>query len=165
MRKIILIAHNLRSAHNVGSLLRTADGLGLEKIYLTGYTPYPEIDGDKRLPHMTKKIHSKISKTALGAEKAVNIERYEDIFGVIKELSQKGYLICALEQSEKSIKLPEFNAPQKVVLIVGREVEGLEPGILRVANAIVEIPMSGQKESFNVTVAAAIALYQLSYGL
>src|SRR6185369_6089738 len=99
MKKIILIAHNLRSTHNVGSLLRSADGLGVYKVFLTGYTPYPVVPGDKRLPHLTKKLHNQISKTALGAETSVKIEHSDDIFEVIEKLKQKDYLICALEQS------------------------------------------------------------------
>src|SRR5579863_6553497 len=101
-RQIILIAHNVRSTHNIGSLLRTADGLGVKKVYLTGYTPYPLSKTDERLPHLAKKIDARIHKTALGAEKSVSWEHESDVFKVISKLRQDGFLVAALEQNSKS---------------------------------------------------------------
>ncbi|HET7059989.1 MAG TPA: TrmH family RNA methyltransferase [Candidatus Saccharimonadales bacterium] len=164
MRQIILIAHNLRSAHNVGSLLRTAEGLGAEQIYLTGYTPYPRGNGDTRLPHLAAKIDKQIAKTALGAEKTVSWRYDEKIEPLMGELQKKGFTVAALEQAADSVKLPGYKAPEKIVFIVGREVEGIEPAILALCDEIIEIPMSGQKESFNVVQAAAMALYQFRFG-
>ncbi|HEX4774002.1 MAG TPA: TrmH family RNA methyltransferase [Candidatus Saccharimonadales bacterium] len=161
--RIILIAHNLRSTHNVGSLLRTADGLGVNEVWLSGYTPHPKAEDDDRLPHLAAKIDKQIAKTALGAEKSVKWRQTANIQEALLELKANGYLVVGLEQAENAIPLPEFKPPEKVALIVGREVEGLEPEVLSWCDAIVEIPMFGQKESFNVAVAAAMTLYSLRY--
>jgi 23S rRNA (guanosine2251-2'-O)-methyltransferase len=161
MVKPVLIAHNLRSTHNVGSLLRTAEGLGVSRVFLTGYTPYPLAPNDDRLPHLAQKIDKQIAKTALGAEKLINWQQRADIEELINELKQSGYLIAALEQAPNSIKLPDFKPPSKIALIVGREVEGIEPEVLSRCDTILEIPMLGQKESFNVAQAAAMALISL----
>lgn len=163
MRKIILIAHNLRSCHNVGSLLRTAEGLGVERVYLTGYTPYPVVSDDERLPHLAAKITRQIHKTALGAEDMVVWEHRESINDVLAELKQTGYAVVAVEQSAPSVELPKFAPPDKLALLVGREVEGVEPEVLAQADATVEIPMFGRKESFNVVQAAAMALYHCRF--
>lgn len=163
MRQLIIIAHNLRSAHNVGSLLRTAEGLGVDQVILTGYTPYPLRDGDKRLPHLSAKIHKQIKKTALDAEVQLNWRHAENIETVLTELKQQGFVIAAIEQASGSTKLPDFVPPVKLVLIVGREVEGLEPELLALCDLALEIPMFGQKESFNVVQAAAMALYHCRF--
>jgi 23S rRNA (guanosine2251-2'-O)-methyltransferase len=163
MTNLILIAHNLRSTHNVGSLLRTADGLGVGKIYLSGYSPYPLSSTDDRLPHLAVKIDKQIAKTALGAEKTVEWEHSDDVESVIKLLKQDGYKIAAIEQAPNSIKLPDFKSPDKIALIVGREVEGIEPEVLELCDFILEIPMLGTKESFNVVQAAAMALYHCRF--
>lgn len=162
MSSLVLIAHNLRSSHNVGSLLRTAEGLGVAEVYLTGYTPYPLQKNDTRLPHMAKKLSGQIAKTSLGAEKSVGLH-HADIAELISELSAGGYEIAALEQTPDALALPKFKAPGKLALIVGREVEGLESKIVELCDLAIEIPMSGNKESFNVAVAAAIALYHCKY--
>jgi len=163
MHQIILIVHNVRSCLNVGSLLRTADGLGVEKVYLTGYTPYPIAPSDPRLPHLAKQIASRINKSALGAEDMVKWLHEDNIEAVLEKLRQDGYQIVALEQGPKAVKLSTFHASEKIALIVGREVEGIEPEILDKCDHVVEIPMRGHKESFNVSVAAAMALYELTY--
>ena len=162
MKNIVLIAHNVRSTHNVGSLLRTAEGLGLKQVYLTGYTPYPLIENDNRLPHLKNKIDSQIHKTALGAEKLLTVVVETDINGVIKQLKADGFKIIGLEQNDKSIDLKDFKPPDKMALLVGREVEGIEPELLEQCDAVIEIPMKGKKESFNVVQAAAMALYAIS---
>jgi 23S rRNA (guanosine2251-2'-O)-methyltransferase len=163
MRSIILIAHNLRSAHNVGSLLRTAEGLGVEKVYLTGYTPYPQLVNDRRLPHLSLKTDKSIQKTALGAELSQPWETFEDINIVIDTLIALNYTISALEQTTSSITLPEFSPPDKICIIVGREVEGIEPEVLVKVEVAIQIPMFGSKESFNVAQAAAMALYHCRF--
>lgn len=163
MPELVLIAHNLRSTHNVGSLLRTADGLGVHKVLLTGYTPYPALPADDpRLPHIAAKLNRQIHKTALGAEQTVDWRYSENVTTVIGQLKHAGYSVAALEQAPGSIALPDFQSPSKLALIVGREVEGIEPEILHACDITLEIPMYGKKESFNVSVASAIALYHCS---
>lgn len=163
MKQLILIAHNLRSTHNVGSLLRTADGLGLQKAILTGYTPYPLMASDARLPHLARKINAQIVKTALGAEQSLPWEHHEAVEPVIATLKRDGFRIYALEQAKGATPLPEFVVPDKLVVIVGREVEGIEPEVLGLCEGAVEIPMFGSKESFNVVQAAAMALYHCRF--
>lgn len=163
MRRIILIAHNLRSTHNVGSLLRTADGLGVEKVYFTGYTPYPESSNDERLPHLSRKIDAQIAKTALGAEQLVSWQHRDDIEPLVAELKAAGFFVAALEQTKNSVSIADFSFPDNVALVVGREVEGIEPEVIKRCDQAVEIPMSGKKESFNVAQAAAMALYNLKF--
>lgn len=163
MRSIIIIAHNLRSTHNVGSLLRTAEGLGVTAVYLTGYTPYPTHTADVRLPHLSRKINHNISKTALGAELSVAWQYQTDINGLIYVLREQGYVIAALEQTNTALLLPAYKPPERIAIIIGREVEGIEPAVLALTDLQLEIPMMGQKESFNVVQAAAMALYHCRY--
>jgi 23S rRNA (guanosine2251-2'-O)-methyltransferase len=160
---IVLIAHNLRSCHNVGSLLRTADGLGINQVYLTGYTPHPTILNDPRLPHESQKIAKQIAKTALGAEKSQKWAYEASPDALIQRLHSEGYVIAALEQTKESKPLPTFPAPAKIALLVGREVEGVEPEMLAMCDVALEIPMFGAKESFNVVQAAAMALYHFRF--
>jgi 23S rRNA (guanosine2251-2'-O)-methyltransferase len=162
-REIILIAHNLRSCHNVGSLLRTAEGLGVRQVIFSGYTPYPLGPDDARLPHLAQKIQRQIHKTALGAEDTIAWKHEEAIFDVLKRLQSEGYYVAALEQSPQATTLPELVAPAKTALVVGREVEGIEAEIIEACDQTVEIPMRGQKESFNVVQAAAMALYHCTF--
>ena len=164
MSDIVLIAHNLRSCHNVGSLLRTAEGLGVSKVYLVGYTPYPLGTGnDHRLPHEAVKIDKQIHKTALDAEKQIAWEHHDSIDSVFKTLHQEGFAIFAVEQTDSSITLPTFTPPAKIALLVGREVEGVETEVIAACDGALEIPMFGQKESFNVVQAAAMALYHCRF--
>ncbi len=163
MREIVLIAHNLRSTHNVGSLLRTAEGLGVQKVILSGYTPYPAHDQDRRLPHEADKLARSINKTALGAEHLVKWEHHVEILPVIAKLKKTGYVVAALEQTEDARELPKYHPPQKIVIIVGREVEGIEPELLDACDVALEIPMFGKKESYNVVQAAAMALYHCRF--
>ena len=162
-RDIVLIVHNVRSSHNVGSLLRTADGLGVTKVFLTGYTPYPITSKDPRLPHLARKIDYQIAKTALGAEHSQPWQFEPSIQKVIRRLQHDGYATVALEQSPSAQEIRSFTPPQKVALIVGNEVSGLDDEILASVKQHVFIPMLGKKESFNVVQAAAMALYQCRY--
>lgn len=162
-REIVLIAHNIRSTHNVGSLLRTCEGLGVNCVYLTGYTPYPKMPGDERLPHIANKLHRQIQKTALDAEETCSWQHSADVNKVISTLKGEGYTICALEQYPKSIKLPDFKPANKIAIIIGREAEGIELEVLEQADKVIEIPMLGTKESFNVVQAAAMALYHCRF--
>lgn len=163
MSHLVLIAHNLRSCHNVGSLLRTAEGLGVEAVWLTGYTPYPRHEKDERLPHIADKMTKQIHKTALGAEESQVWYHNNSVEDVVDQLKQYGYTIAAIEQDAKAESLPFYAAPERLAIIVGREVEGVEPEILKDCDVILEIPMSGRKESFNVSVAAAMAMYHLKF--
>lgn len=163
MRALVLIAHNLRSTHNVGSLLRTADGLGVERMFLTGYTPYPLEPRDSRLPYLAQKIDKQIHKTALGAEASLRWQHMGIIEPLLARLKRDGFIIAALEQAEGALALPDFDPPAKLALVVGREVEGIEPEVLALADMCVQIPMFGSKESFNVVQAAAIALYHCRF--
>lgn len=132
----------------------------MSKIILTGYTPYPKIDGDTRLPHIANKLHDQIHKTALGAEEMVPFE-YQELPN-LDVLKNEGYRIVGLEQDDRSVMLPEYKTPNKVALLLGEEVEGLTQELLDYCDDLIEIPMHGQKESFNVSVATGIALYKLS---
>lgn len=158
--EIILIAHNIRSTFNVGSIFRTCDGFGVNKLILSGYTPYPKLPNDSRLPHISEKLTNQIHKTALGAETMVPFE-YQEIPD-IAAFKQAGFTIVGLEQNQRSIMLDQYKAPDKVALILGEEVHGLTPEIIKICDDIIEIRMFGQKESFNVSVATGIALYQLT---
>jgi len=160
MPEIIVIAHNIRSTHNVGAIFRTAEGFGVQKIILSGYTPYPKVTNDPRLPHIAEKLHSQIHKTALGAEDMVPFE-YQ-LTPDIAALRQAGYRIVGLEQAPRSVLLPRYETPEKIALLLGEEVHGIPDDLLQVCDDIIEIPMVGKKESFNVSVAAGIALYALS---
>jgi 23S rRNA (guanosine2251-2'-O)-methyltransferase len=166
LRDIVLIAHNLRSCHNVGSLLRTAEGLGITEVILSGYTPYPlPIDKapDERLPHEALKLHKQIQKTALGAEVNQTWRHEPKLPEVLKALQEAGYTLAAVEQATSSLALPQYQPPQKLALLVGREVEGVESEVLALMDHILEIPMFGSKESFNVVQAAAMALYHCRF--
>ena len=161
MRDVILIAHDIRSTHNVGSLLRTAECFGVTKTFFTGYTPYPTIEGDERLPHISAKLSGQIHKTALGAEHMTPWFHYENIIDLIDMLRAQGYVLVALEQTKNSTVLPDFHPPQKLALIIGREVEGIDADLLSRCDIAIEIPQFGEKESLNVVQATAIALYQI----
>lgn len=162
-RRLVLVAHNIRSCHNVGSLLRSADSFGVEKVYLTGYTPYPAVPKDKRLPHLQQKISRQIHKTALGAEETVAWQNNKHPLDVIARLGKEGFLILALEQSPQAKNLTTFKSARNVALIVGNEITGIEPNVLEAVKTQVQIPMLGAKESLNVSVAAAIGLYHLRF--
>jgi len=137
----------------VGSIFRTADGAGLQKIWLVGYTPAP-LDQFRR-------VNSEIAKTALGAEQTLRWERREDILDLITELKKAGYQIWALEQNEKSADYREAKLAGKTALIVGNEVGGIESEVLKLCDKIIEIPMRGEKESLNVSVATGVAVFKL----
>ncbi len=160
MTEIVLIAHNIRSTHNVGAIFRTAEGFGISKIILSGYTPYPSLPGDKRLPHISAKLTDQIHKTALGAEELVPFEYQEQ--PDLEALKSDGYRIVGLEQDKRSVMLPDYQAPAKLALLLGEEVHGLTDDLRDACDDLIEIPMFGQKESFNVSVATGIAVYHLA---
>lgn len=163
MRDIVLIAHDMRSTFNVGSLFRTAEGLGVSKIYLTGYTSYPKQENDSRLPHISQKLDAQIAKTALGAEKLLAWEHNPNIEPILGNLKINGFELVALEQSAHAVTLPDYNPPAKIALVLGTEVTGVPANVLKRIPTHLEIPMYGDKESFNVVVAAAIAMYHIRF--
>ncbi len=160
-KEVFIVLHNIRSLYNVGSIFRTADARGIKKIYLTGYTPIPT--------DRFGKIRTEIHKTALGAEKTVDWEKYRDIGKLIAKLKRRTdldvhqgrSLIVAVEQSPKSINYKKFKSKYPVALIFGNEVRGISPQILKKCDKIIEIPMHGKKESLNVSVAAGIILFSI----
>lgn len=144
---IHLLTHNIRSLWNVGSLFRTCDGMGVEKIYLTGYTGVPP--------------RKEITKTALGADEFVEWEHHDEPMHVIEDLKKQGFQIVSLEQTEKSVPLSEFEPQFPLCLLLGNELAGVREDLLAASDAVIEIPMRGEKESLNVAVAAGIALHSL----
>lgn len=163
MPEIIVIAHNIRSTHNVGAIFRTAEGFGVQKIILSGYTPYPKLidsQHDTRLPHIAHKLHNQIHKTALGAEVIVPFEYSE--LPPLEQLRANGFRIVGLEQTVSSIPMPIYRTPEKIAVLLGEEVHGIPDALRTQCDEFIEIPMTGKKESFNVSVAAGIALYHLS---
>ncbi len=149
----VLILCDIRSNENVGSLFRTADAIGIEKIYLSGITPAP-------IDRFGRPVRA-IAKTALGAERSIVWEKNSDANTVITELKEKGYQIIAIEQSEKSIDYKSVTLSFPVAFILGNEVEGLSKEVLTMADVVAEIPMNGKKESLNVSVAAGVALFRM----
>lgn len=160
MPEIIVIAHNIRSIHNVGSIFRTCEGFGVKKIILSGYTPYPKVPHDTRLPHIYKKLTEQIKKTALGATELVAFEQQD--MPNLASLHQAGYTIVGLEQDSRSVMLPDYTSPEKIALLIGEEVHGITDELRDMCDDLIEIPMYGKKESFNVSVATGVALYAIS---
>jgi len=161
MPEIIIIAHNIRSTHNIGAIFRTAEGFGVRGIIISGYSPYPRLAlGETRLPHIADKLTTQIHKTALDAEKIVPF-KYQSTpdFQVLK---QQGFKIVGLEQDTRSVMINEYRKPDKIALLLGEEVNGITTEMRQICDDLIEIPMFGQKESFNVSVAAGIALYALT---
>ena len=164
---MIVILHSIRSVFNVGSIFRTADGAGIEKIYLCGLTPTPlDKFGDKR---------ADFTKVSLGSEKSVNWEKKASTVKLLDKLNREGYQILAVEQDEKSVPYYELRLPRpaiggarndggemaKICIVMGSEVGGLPESVLSRADQILEIPMKGKKESLNVGVAFGIVVYHL----
>jgi 23S rRNA (guanosine2251-2'-O)-methyltransferase len=162
---LIVIAHNIRSAHNIGALLRTADGLGVDMLYFTGYSPYPIHPKDIRLPHIARKADSQIHKTALGAEKTVKWDHIPEASTLLASLRTNDYVLAGLEQAPGSSLLTEFQPPDKLALLLGSEVTGIDNDLIKLMDVILEIPMEGKKESFNVVEAATMAMYHCKYGI
>ncbi len=154
---MIVVLHNVRSAHNVGSIFRTADAARVEKIYLCGYTPTPF--DEYGLPI------SALIKTALGAEKTVAWEKGGQTARLLDKLRKEGKKIFAVEQSKRSIPYNRLALSKaeldNTVLVMGNEIKGVSPSVLARAEKILEIPMFGKKESLNVAVAFGIVAYGL----
>ena len=159
MKTLVPILFNIRSVHNVGSILRTCDGFGIQEIVCVGYTPHLS----KGLPHERLRLAEMLHKTALGAEQTVKTSYFPDLPAAIQYFRQQNFKILALEQAENSENLVDFIPPEEnAVIIFGEEVKGIPQEYLALCDCTIEIPMRGQKESFNVSVAAGIALYELT---
>ena len=147
----IVLAHNLRSAYNVGSLFRTADGAGVDHIVLGGYTPTPP--------------RADISKTALGADTTLSWEQQKQPWRWLVRMKKSGFHIVALENNVpgfRPISLFKFKPQFPLILVLGNEVHGLSKTMLSYADTIIQIPMHGSKESLNVAIAFGIAAYYIS---
>ena len=149
----ILILHDIRSVENVGAMFRTADAAGINKIYLTGYTPTPlDRFGRKR---------GDLAKSALGAEEFVLWEQKKSIFPLLTKLKRDGFQIIAIEQDKNSVDYKKVKLKEKNCFLVGTEVTGIPKNILEKCDIIAEIPMRGKKESLNVSVACGIVLFRM----
>jgi tRNA G18 (ribose-2'-O)-methylase SpoU len=144
---VAVVAENIRSLYNVGSIFRTSDGAAVEKLWLCGYTGYPP--------------RKEIDKTALGSVDSVPWEYNEDTVSVVKNLKNKGYCIAALEHTDKSCIYNKAEYDFPLCLIIGNEVEGLSGEIVSLCDMAIEIPMHGLKQSLNVSVAYGIMIYHL----
>jgi len=146
---VIAVLDNIRSMHNVGSVFRSADAFLIEAIFLCGYTPQPP--------------HRDINKTALGATETVDWISFANTVEAVQELKNKGYKIYAIEQTEGSISLEKFsvNSNEKIAVVFGNEVEGVNDEVLQLTDGSIEIPQSGMKHSLNVSVAAGIVLWEI----
>lgn len=162
MSNLALILSDIRSTYNVGSLMRSADGFSVKHIFFAGYTPYPKLDNnDTRMPHIAEKVTRAIHKTALGAENTVKFSVYKNIKEAIESAKKQDYLIVALEQSPSSTPINKFSSGKDIAIILGNEVNGVARQTLQISDVILEIPMKGKKESFNVSASGAIAMYAL----
>lgn len=151
----IVVLDNLRSVHNVGSIFRTCNAVGIDKIYLCGTTPTPvDKKGEKR---------KDFAKVALGAEDTVKWEYIEEVIKSIEELKKEGYYIIALEQDKNSIDYKDVKIEGKkdTAFVIGSEVDGVSHEVVKLSDVIAEIPMLGTKESLNVTIAFGIATYRI----
>ncbi len=146
---VIAVLENVRSAHNVGSVFRTADAFLLEAVYIIGYTAVPP--------------HKEIKKTALGAEDTVFWKYFKTTAEAIEDLKQNGYAVYAVEQVTNSLSLEntEFYSDEKIAVIFGNEVTGVEESTLPLCRGCIEIPQLGMKHSLNISVAAGVVLWEI----
>ncbi len=146
---LVVVLDNVRSMHNVGSVFRTSDAFRIEAICLCGYTPQPP--------------HRDIQKTALGATETVNWVHYSNTLDAIEDLKTNGYKIYSVEQAEGSISLEHFQSgEEKIAVVFGNEVEGVDATVLAESDGCIEIPQLGMKHSLNISVAAGILLWKLT---
>ena len=147
---IIAVLDNIRSMHNVGSVFRTADAFLIEAIFLCGYTPQPP--------------HRDINKTALGSTESVDWMYYPTTTDAVIELQKNGYQVYAIEQAEGSISLEKMHyaSDQKIAVVFGNEVKGVNDEVLALTDGCIEIPQSGMKHSLNISVAAGIVLWEIA---
>lgn len=145
---VIVVLENIRSAYNVGSIFRTADAFLLQRVYICGYTAHPP--------------HKEIKKTALGADETVEWKHFKNIGEAIEEIKAEGYKIYAVEQAVESLKLGNFiSDDEKIAVVLGNEVSGVEQTTIALCDGVIEIPQMGMKHSLNVSVAAGVVLWEL----
>ncbi len=168
-REIALALHNIRSTYNVGAILRTAEGFGVSRVVLSGYTP--RVHDANLLPHLRDKLDREIHKTALGAEELVDIYSSGDIISDLQKWQKQGWQILGLENNIQKTNLIMLNDPglrerlsDRVILVLGEEVNGIDYSLHDIIDLFIEIPMYGQKESFNVSVAAGVAVWGIGEG-
>jgi len=153
--KVVAVLDNIRSALNVGAMIRTADGAGISRLFLCGITPLPE-------------NQSKVTKTSLGAENSVAWEHHWNILKVVQQLKNDGYQLWALEGGKTAVNIFKnihaIDIDQPIALVVGNEVNGIDPDVVNRCDYCVFIPMTGVKESLNVATAFGIAAYLLRFG-
>lgn len=147
-KEVYVLAHNIRSMHNVGSVFRTCDGAGVTKLYLTGYSGVPP--------------RKEITKSAIGADEYVEWEYHKDPAAVVRMLKDSGVQIVALEKNKKSTDIRKFKPKYPVCLIIGNEIDGVEESLLQLSDHVLHIPMHGKKESLNVSVAFGIGIYRMT---
>ena len=168
-KEIVVVLPDIRSSHNIGSIFRTSDAVGITRIVLAGYSPRP-LDKFNR-------PQKEIAKTALGAEKDIPWIYEESTVKALKDLKKQGFTVVGVEQTPKSINYKEFfkntlnnkkksskqkqEEIQKIAIVFGNEVEGISNDLLKLCEYVVDIPMKGNKESLNVSVSAGIILYEL----
>lgn len=147
--QIIVVLENIRSAYNVGSVFRTADAFLLQGLYICGYTAHPP--------------HKEIKKTALGAEETVSWQYFNKSSEAIEEVRKEGYKVFAVEQAVNSCPLQqvEFDKNEKLAVIFGNEVTGVEQSTLVLCDGCIEIPQLGMKHSLNIATAAGVVLWEL----
>ncbi len=153
--KYVAVLDDLRSVYNVGSIFRTANAVGIKKIYLCGTTPTPiDKNGERR---------KDFAKVALGAEDTVEWEYFETTLECVNKLKEENYFVISLEQNVKSVDYKNINIDnkEKIAFVVGAEVVGVAKDVLEHSDAIAEIPMLGTKESLNVTIAFGVAVYRI----
>ncbi|MES2060192.1 MAG: RNA methyltransferase [Patescibacteria group bacterium] len=151
--RISVVLDNIRSRHNVGSIFRTSDAAGITKIYLCGTTPCPTDRFGRPV--------GEIAKTALGAEKSTPWEYAKSTNTVLKKLKKENFQIIAIEQSKDSIDYKKVKPKFPAAFVVGNEVDGISKNILKLCDIACEIPMAGEKESLNVSVAFGVAVFRI----
>jgi len=149
----VVVLDNIRSVYNVGSIFRTADALGIDKIFLCGTTPTPKDRFGRE--------RNDLSKVSLGAEKNVSWKYDLKTESVLKKLKKEKFQIIAIEQDKKSVDFKKIKATYPIAIVMGNEVEGLDKKVLKLCDIIAEMPMKGKKESLNVSVAFGVAAYRI----
>src|SRR5262245_48895681 len=150
--RVVVVLDNVRSLYNTGSILRTADASGVERVVLCGITPRPDQGSRQRRA---------IAKTALGAEDSVSWEYQPDSGSALRQLAAAGYHIVAVETALDAADLFEWTPDWPVCLVFGHERDGVSSGLASHVNTVIRIPMLGQKRSLNVATAAGVVLYEL----
>ncbi|MEY4747270.1 MAG: hypothetical protein RLZZ416_319 [Candidatus Parcubacteria bacterium] len=153
MKETAVLLHDIRSAHNVGSIFRTAEAAGVSRLYISGYTPLPQ--------DRFGRVQKEIAKVALGAEHSLSWQRVASPKALISTLKRRGWTIIGVEQHPRSVDYRKCKLATPALFVFGHEVTGVSRSLLKACDAIVEIPMHGAKESLNVAVAAGVVLFSV----